>query len=384
MSRVSLSRLWSQLCSWPSSRMPRLSSWVSRRMSGRWLLRCLRRATTAATVLAVLAVAAATTGLRAEYAGNPAAAGRSRGHDAVWLGHAWIDGRRGAADLEQLRSRVAGSGIRDLYVHAGPLADDGTLDPALYPGAARFIAGVHQVLPGVRVQAWLGDVVAGGGKPGMRLTDPSVRRSVLASCAQILDAGFEGVDLDLEPVPSGDGAYLSVLDALHDLTEGRGVPLSAAVPQIDPLPGLHTIAHLPWSHPKWWSQAYFGQVARRVDQVAVMAYDTAMPTAALFGGYVAQQTALALQVTPATTELQIGLPAYHTGNMGHHAYAETVAAAVRGAKVSLARHDPHRRSFGLALYVDFGGTAQGGSTVGATPDDWAAYRRGWGTAGGTP
>jgi hypothetical protein len=361
-----------------------MSQVMSTRMSRRWLLQALRRATTAATVLAVLAVAAAASSLRAEYAGNPAAAGRSRGHDAVWLGHAWIDGRRGAADLALLRSRVAGTGIRDLYVHAGPLEHDGTLAPGLYPHAESFIAGVHRVLPGVRVQAWLGDVLAQPGKPGLRLADPSVRRSVLASCAQVLDAGFEGIDLDLEPVSSGDGDYLRLLDSLHDLTEGHGVPLSAAVPQIDPLPGLHEVAYLPFSHPKWWSQAYYGQVARRVDQAAVMAYDTAMPTVSLFGGYVAQQTALALQVTPVTTDLLIGLPAYHTGNMGHHAYAETVAAAVRGAKVSLARHDPRRRSFGLALYIDFGGTARGGGTVGATPDDWAAYRRGWGTAGGTP
>ncbi|WP_069466875.1 glycoside hydrolase family 18 protein [Actinacidiphila rubida] len=342
--------------------------------SRRRVLRLLRHATIAATVLAVLAVAAAATALRAQYAGNPAAAGRTRGHDAVWLGHAWVDGRRGPADLALLRSRVRDSGISDLYVHTGPLADDGTLDPKLYPAAAAFIADVHRELPGVRVQAWLGDVVAHSGGPGLHLDDAALRSRVRDSCAQVLDAGFDGVHLDLEPVPSGDPGFLTLLDAVHQLTEERGVPLSAAVPQIDPLPHLHTVAHLPFSHPKWWAQAYFGQVARRVDQIAVMAYDTAMPTTSLFGGYVAQQTGLALSATPPSTELVIGLPGYHTGDMGHHAYAETVDAAVRGARVALARHDRHRRMFGLSLYVDFHATA----------GDWAAYRRGWGTEGGTP
>jgi hypothetical protein len=332
-------------------------------------LRLLRRAAIAGTVLAVLAVAGATAGLRAEYAGDPAAAGRSRGHDAVWLGHAWVDGRRDAADLEQLRAHVAGTGIEDLYVHTGPLEHDGTLDRGLYPGAAKFIADVHRVLPGVRVQAWLGDVVRSPGKPGLPLDDPAVRANVRAAGAQILDAGFQGVHLDLEPVPSGDTGFLRLLESVHTLTESRGVPLSAAAPQIDPLPALHKIAYLPFSHPKWWSQRYFGQVADRVDQIAVMAYDTAMPTESLFGGYVAQQTGLALKATPATTDLLIGLPAYHTGNMGHHAYAETVPAATRGAKVALARGDRDRRTFGLALYVDFH----------ATEADWAAYRTRWGT-----
>lgn len=324
---------------------------------------------TAGTALSVLAVLGLATALRAEYAGSPAAAGRTRGHDAVWLGHAWVDGRRTPADLARLRADVLGSGISDLYVHAGPLEHDGSLDPKLYPRAGRFIADVHRVLPGVRVQAWLGDTVAHDGRPGLHLGDSAVRDRIRVSCDQILDAGFEGIHLDLEPVSSGDPGYLAVLDSVHALTAVRGAPLSAAVPQIDPLPALHTVSYLPFSHPKWWSQAYFGQVARRVDQIAVMAYDTSMPTASLFGGYVAQQTALALGVTPATTDLIIGLPGYHTDGMGHHAYAETVPAAVRGARVALARTDRTRRAFGLALYVDFH----------ATPADWAAYRASWGT-----
>lgn len=323
----------------------------------------------AVVTVAVLAVPAAAVALRLEYNGSPAAAGGSRGHDAVWLGHAWVDGRRTPADLEQLRAHLAGTGVHDLYVHAGPLENDGSLDPALYPGAARMIADMHRVLPGVRVQAWLGDTVAHGGTAGLHLSDPAVRDRIRLSADRILDTGFQGVHLDLEPVADGDSGYLAVLDSVHTLTAVRGVPLSVAVPQIDPLPGLHAVSYLPFSHPKWWSQRYFGQVAERCDQIAVMAYDTSMPTSSLFGGYIAQQTALALEATPPGTDLLIGLPGYHTEDMGHHGYAETVAAAIRGARVSLARHARHRQTFGLALYVDFH----------ATEDDWTAFRDGWGT-----
>lgn len=323
----------------------------------------------AVATVAVLAVLAATVALRLEYNGDPAAAGRTRGHDAVWLGHAWVDGRRTPADLERLRAHLAGTGVHDLYVHAGPLEHDGSLDPALYPHAARMIADMHRVLPGVRVQAWLGDTVAHDGKRGLHLSDSAVRDRIRASADRILDAGFQGVHLDLEPVAEGDSGFLQVLDSVRTLTAVRGVPLSVAVPQIDPVPGLHSVSHLPFSHPKWWSQSYFGQVAKRCDQIALMAYDTSMPTSSLFGGYVAQQTALALEATPAGTDLLIGLPGYHTESMGHHGYAETVAAAVRGARVSLARHARDRQTFGLALYVDFH----------ATESDWTAFRDGWGT-----
>ncbi len=64
----------------------------------------------------------------------------------------------------------------------------------------------------------------------------------------------------------------------------------------------------------------------------------------------------------------MGRPAFHTDDIGHHASAETVAAAVRGARLALSREDARRERFGVALYVDFA----------ATPGDWAAYHDGWG------
>ncbi|MEU8966816.1 glycosyl hydrolase family 18 protein, partial [Streptomyces sp. NPDC048491] len=291
-----------------------------------------------------------------------------RGQDAYWLGHAWVDGRKGDKDLDAFAAKVRGSGIRDLFVHTGPLDHDGTLPAARYPRAAWLVEGVHRRLPNVRVQAWLGDELASEGPVGLRLDNEATRTSVVASARQVLDrARFDGVHFDLEPLPSGDRNYLALLDSLHALTRARGALLSVAAHQIDPLPALHTAADGLTGHGKWWAQAYFGQVARRVDQIAVMSYDTAMPVQSLYGGYVARQTALALQVTPKRTDLLMGLPFYNDETLTHHGSAETVEAAVRGARLGLARTDRYRQNFGLALYVDFA----------ERPGDWSAYRRGW-------
>jgi hypothetical protein len=59
----------------------------------------------------------------------------------------------------------------------------------------------------------------------------------------------------------------------------------------------------------------------------------------------------------------VGRPVYHTGDTGHRAYAETVGAAVRGARVALARADRGRRTVGPARYVDRHAT-------GADRNDW--------------
>jgi hypothetical protein len=43
------------------------------------------------------------------------------GHDGLWLGHAWVGGRSTPGDLA---ARLRQAGIRDVFVHVGPLSDD--------------------------------------------------------------------------------------------------------------------------------------------------------------------------------------------------------------------------------------------------------------------
>ena len=314
----------------------------------------------------VVPVGTAAAALRLQYAGEPSPDARTRGRDALWLGHAWVDGRKNEADLRALAAQLAGTGIRDLYVHTGPLEHDGSLDPALYPKAGWLTEAAGRLLPGVRVQSWLGDVVKPE-KDGLDLEDQASRDRVTASARQVLDAGFDGVHFDMEPIRPDSPGWLALLDQVHAVTAARGVPLSVAAPQIDPLPGLHVLTTALSGHGKWWSQAYFAETARRVEQIAVMSYDTSMVLESLYGGYVAQQTTLALEATPPDVDLLMGLPAFQEDKWGHYSSAETVGAAVRGARLSLGRQAPGRQTFGLALYVDFA----------ASPEDWAAYRHGW-------
>ncbi|WP_081240950.1 glycoside hydrolase family 18 protein [Streptomyces viridosporus] len=319
-------------------------------------------------VLAVLLpLLAAETALRVNYGGDPADGTYTRGRDALWLGHAWVDGRKEDADVDALARRLKGTGIKDLYVHSGPLEHDGTLPKSAYPRARWLIDAVHRELPGVRVQAWLGDILAPEHPEALHLERAESRAAILRSTREVLDTGYDGVHFDLEPLHSGDGNYLKLLDALHEETESRDVPLSVAAHQIDPLPGFHSFWGALTGHPKWWSQEFFGQVARRVDQIAVMSYDTMQPLEGTYGGYVAQQTALALEVTPPSTDLLMGLPFFKENRFGHWAHAETVPAAVRGVRLGLSRTDADRAAFGVALYVDFA----------ATEADWRAYRDGW-------
>ncbi len=319
-------------------------------------------------LLAAAAVGAGAGALAAEGSGTPGPGAATRDRDALWLGHAWVDGRRTPADAGRLAAGLRDTGIHDLYLHVGPLDDRGNLDPALRPRAVPLVRAIKGALPDARVLAWVGGVVSRG---GMDLDRPSVRAGVQDAAVQVLEDGFDGVHYDLEPVRSGNAAFLALLDATWPEVARRGGVLSIAAGQVEPLPGPALVAGAVRAGPGLWSQAYLGAVARRVDQVVVMAYDTALPLASLYSGYVARQTRLALSAVPADTDLLIGLPAFHDENTGHHAQAETVPAAVNGVRLGLSA-DPGRERFGVALYVDFA----------ATEADWRGYRDGWVRAAG--
>lgn len=316
----------------------------------------------AACWLVVSVIAFAVGGLLAEDAGTPPARVPAGAGGGLWLGQAWVDGRRTGSDLDRLAALVRRAGIRDLFAHIGPLSSNGSLDPALDPRARWLLTGLHRLLPGVRVQAWLGGLTG----PGyLDLDTPATRARTLRTASGFLNEGFDGIHYDFEPVPSGDSGYLALLAATHTLTRERHAVLSVAADQIEPLPDLHTPEQWVFGSAHWWSVSYLSAIAARTDEIAVMTYNTAIPLGPAYSGYVRLETGLALDAAPARVTVLIGLPAYHTPDPGHTS-AETVAAAIRGVRLALG-DDPQRHDIGVAMYADFT----------ATTADWAAYFADW-------
>lgn len=335
-----------------------------RRRSNRGRSRLVRLsllAVAVALVASVVTTVAAGWFLAGQYRGTPAAAARSLGHDALWLGHAWVDGRHDDHDLAVLAARLRAGGFRDVFVHTGPLADDGSLDPALAPQLAWLVHGLHAALPGLRVQAWLGDLVSAG---RLDLANPATRGRIVAAARWVLHVGADGVHYDFEPLPDGDPGFLTLLDATGALTRARHAVLSVAAEPVEPWPTAQALSGI--IRPVWWTPGYLRAVADRVDGIAMMTYDTAMPTQTLYGGLVARQARVALDTVPDTVDLLIGPPAYHDRTAQHDPAVETIDVAIRATRLALTDH-PGRRNVGVAIYADFT----------ATDQDWATYQRDW-------
>jgi hypothetical protein len=313
----------------------------------------------AALLLALPGVAVAT--LTLQFTGTPAPWAKTTGHDALWLGHAWVDGRKTAGDVRTLAARLRKTGIRDVYVHSGPFDPDGMLPAGKHPRAADFLKWWREELPKVRVSAWLGQKVDGV----LDLDDPVSRRRVLDGARAIMALGFDGVHYNFEPIGDGDTDFLDLLTQTRAIV-GDGL-LSTSTPQIEPFPLVRPAARAVTGRDKYWSPDYFGQVAKLTDQVAIMTYDSYLPFPSVYGGYVVRQSSLALELVPEEKTVLIGAPAYHDHGVSWADDAESVEKAARGARLALTSYGKPRERFGLALYVDFA----------ATKEDWAEYEKFW-------
>ncbi len=80
-----------------------------------------------------------------------------------------------------------------------------------------------------------------------------------------------------------------------------------------------------------------------------------------------RQVRAAVDAVPADVDLLVGAPAFHEQDTFHQQSAETVAAAVRAARLAYADASATHRGYGVPIYVDFAATQQ----------DWRDYENGW-------
>jgi hypothetical protein len=151
---------------------------------------------------------------------------------------------------------------------------------------------------------------------------------------------------------------------VHAVTSQQHKYLSISADQIEPTAGMMALGDVIAGHAHFWSAGYLHQLAGLVNEVALMDYDTWIPTSPAYAGYTSMETQIALRAMPAGVHLLIGLPAYPP-NPPTHDSGETVPAAITGVRLALGSGPP--ANVGVALYVDFA----------ATQGDWAAYEDDW-------
>jgi hypothetical protein len=228
-----------------------------------------------------------------------------------------------------------------------------------------FLAVARTEAPDLKVLPWVGGVRAGyrRTRPGsIRLDDLGQRQRIVAECRGLIDEGFDGVHVNIEPVNDGNVDFLALLRALRTAV-GQDRVLSVSAIRPGPV-------GLPMAPNFLWTPVYYARVAALVDQIVIMAYDTALPTPALYRRYVAW-AATAITATLADSRIRarvlMGIPTYDETGLMHRAAVESPENAFLGVVAGLRGLGGGGTFEGVALYAEW------------TTDEaeWAVYERFW-------
>lgn len=274
-----------------------------------------------------------------------------RGRNGLWLAHGWLGADqwfvqygkqaqyakyRSPEALKGLADLCAANHLTDLFPHLCPCELNGAL-PAVNGTQTELF--LDALTPACRVLPWIG----GPGPFPARYENPEWRAAFCASVRSLLEAHprLAGVQLNIEPLPSGNAEYLKLLEELRAaLPPGKILSVAAYPPPTrwQPNPDIH------------WDEAYFRQVAVRVDQLAVMMYDTSIRLPKPYEKLMADWTEEILRWSEGKPVL-LGLAAYDDAGVGyHHPEAENLAHGLAGIHAGLlrAKAPPHYQ--GAAIY----------------------------------
>jgi hypothetical protein len=292
--------------------------------------------------------------------------------NALWARHQWVGEPHTEAEYRALGDLLGRNRITDVFFHAGPFEADGTVPPAKYANAAALVRAMRRHAPGVRVQAYLGQIREVEGHGLVDLDDPAVRERVLRTDRIFLDLGFDGIHYDFEPIYPDDEAFLELLERTRELTRSRGRLLSVAIEQLTLAdfmqPVYRAVVPRGWNgtvhYPPRPTEDYLRRIADRADQVAIMTYDVSLPTRSLVGRHFAWHTERTLRLIGDRTTVFIGVPTYRP----LMDWAEDLPGALRGVRRGLDGLDrAPAKPYGLGVYAEW------------TTDerDWRRYRAGW-------
>jgi hypothetical protein len=287
----------------------------------------------------------------------------NRGENGIWLRYTWYFGEHSADDLERLPRDLADRQVRYAYFHVRYIGKSGRLRFRYPENARRINARLHRDAPGVRSLAWV-YIGNARGIGDADLSDPAFRRKAVAEAVWLVTAcGFDGVQWDYEICEDGDRDLLALLyETRAALPPGKTLSVATALWSPQPFRAVG----------QGWGDAYFREIARRCDQIAVMGYDSGLY---LPRAYVALMREQVIRVSRAATDANptcrvlIGVPTYGPAGASHHPHAENLASALRGVAAGYTRLTPRERAVfaGVAPFADY------------TTDEseWAAYRNGW-------
>jgi hypothetical protein len=276
-----------------------------------------------------------------------------RGRNGIWISHGWLAGNQwfiqsGKTNelakyhdpdrIRQLAEKLRRNHITDVFPHLCPAEPDGKLPAINDAQVGQFL----DAFDGMRVMPWIG----GPNGSNARLNRPEWRRVFIANVQNLLVAHprLAGVQVNVEPLTSGDTNFLKFLEELRvALPKGKLLSVAAYPPPTrwQPSEDVH------------WDEAYYHEVARRSDQLAVMMYDVGQRVPKEYQYLMAAWTAEVLRWSEGKPVL-LGVPTYNDAGVGYHKpEVENLQNALLGIHRGLSRTALPDNYQGVAIYCEW-------------------------------
>ncbi|MDP4007633.1 MAG: glycosyl hydrolase family 18 protein [Candidatus Peregrinibacteria bacterium] len=274
--------------------------------------------------------------------------------NAVWMAHEWVQIKSPNEKVHTLLSEMISNDISLIFLHTGPIGDDGIIPESRYPEAKRFLEMSKSFAPDMKFHAWIGQV-----RNELHIENPEIRQNIIKDSIHLIkDIGFDGIHLNIEPMQSDPDFALLIWELRREF-EAEGVPaeLSAAISPIVPelpIKALKLISKDSFlGHDlslNYSSLKYTKEIAGNLDYVVMMSYDTSFKDLKLYKWFMEQELIFLLKVAPG--KALMGIPSYEDVRNNFDSNIENVSTAIDGVKIGLQniRTNPDDL-IGLAIYA---------------------------------
>jgi hypothetical protein len=269
--------------------------------------------------------------------------------NGIYVTAGWATESPSGDDARTMAAHLKEAGIENVFVLAKGIQESHSrqLDT--------FFRIVRSQVPSAKFIAMIGRRVCteSSSKRCVRISDRGVQRDILSTALLYWRLGFDGVQLDLEPVASGDESLINLLVMLRNRrSTGQFVSLAGYSLRLDggaerkltPSPkGTNRLLT--------WDREYYRRLFALTDQVMVMNYDTALRTTADFQEFTTWQVRELSALAPSAVDLQIGLPSDVHGRTGlFDRKAENLVAGLAAVGRALnGRRCP--KNFGITIFT---------------------------------
>jgi hypothetical protein len=272
--------------------------------------------------------------------------------NGIWIQHGWLGdnewyehtGRdktlfRNEQKIKKLADLLYQHGTKYVFPHLCPCKHNGHIAAVDHQQTERFLDHFSNfsILP------WIGGVLGNHCHP----SSSRWRNNFVMSTTRLLEAHprLAGIHINIEPLQTGNKNFLLLLDELRlAIPQDKIISLAAYPPPtiLHPFPEVH------------WEETYFREVARRVDQITPMMYDTAIKLPKFYQNLMRQWTHEVLKWS-GDTEVLLGIPAYDDAEVGYHIpEVENLPNALLGIHAALSTYSTLPNNYsGIAIYCEW-------------------------------